>query len=179
MSQGARQWARGCGPSVEQVPIQAAVLDGLEEVGRFDAIGSRKVGDGAGDFENAVVGTGGERELLHRLLEEVAEGRVDHAGGADLRVSHAGVGRGARAGEASELAFARGLHAGADDLGGFGGLLGAKFVDGKRGSFDVEIDAVKERPADARAVALDLRGRATALVAWVAEIAAGARILVV
>jgi len=40
----------------------------------------------------------------------------------------------------------------------------------------VEVDAVEERPADARAVALDLRGRAAALVARVTEVAAGNRI---
>ena len=42
------------------------------------------------------------------------------------------------------------------------------------GGFDVEIDAVEQRSADARAIALDLRRRAAALMPRVAEIAAGA-----
>ena len=45
---------------IEQVPVEAAVLDGFEEVRCFDAIGAGKVGDGAGDFEDAVIGAGGE-----------------------------------------------------------------------------------------------------------------------
>lgn len=41
---------------------------------RLDAFRLGEVGDGAGGFdEDAVVGAGGELELLRRVLEEVAE----------------------------------------------------------------------------------------------------------
>lgn len=96
--------------------------------------------------------------------------------GADLRVRHAGVGGGACACETRELALTGGLNAGADVGGGFGGLLGAEFVDRERGGFDVQVYAVEERSADACAVTLDLRGGTAALVLGIAEIAAGARI---
>lgn len=99
--------------------------------------------------------------------------------GADLRVGHAGVGGGARACETGELTLAGGLDARADIGGRFGGLLGAEFVDGECGSFDVQVDAVEKRTADTGAVALDLRGGAAAFVFRVAEVAAGAWILVV
>ena len=59
----------------------------------------------------------------------------------------------------------------ADDSPGLGP---PQFLDGERRRLDVEIDAVEQRAADARAVALDLRGRAAALMARVAEVAAGA-----
>jgi hypothetical protein len=51
---------------------------------------------------------------------------------------------------------------------GLAGLLGAQFGEGKRRRLDMEIDAIEERAADARAVALDLRRRAAALVFWIA-----------
>ena len=89
-------------------------MDGLEEVVGGDRVGAGEVGDGARDLEDAVVGAGGEVELLHGLLEKLAERRIDGAMLADLRVRHAGVGAGARAGEAGALAEARGLDAGAD-----------------------------------------------------------------
>lgn len=62
----------GYSGSVEEVPIEAAHLDGFEEVAGLDVFGVGEVGDGAGDFEDAVVGAGREGELLHGLLEVVA-----------------------------------------------------------------------------------------------------------
>jgi len=41
--------------SVKQISIEAAVLDRFEEVLGLDHIGIGKIGDGASDFENAVV----------------------------------------------------------------------------------------------------------------------------
>lgn len=151
-------------------------MDGLEEVGRGDDFGPGEVGDGAGDLEDAIVGAGGKVELLHGLLQEVAERVVDGAVLARLPVTHAGVAGGGRTSEAGDLAVAGQAHAFADGGGGFALGGGAEFVDGEGGSLDVEVDAVEERTADAGAVALDLRRRAAALVAGVAEVAAGARI---
>ncbi|MEY4487817.1 MAG: hypothetical protein RIQ79_325 [Verrucomicrobiota bacterium] len=94
-------------------------MDGFEQVVGFDAFAGGEVCDGAGDFQDAVVGACGERELLHRLLEQVAEGRIERDMRADLRVRHARVGGGAGALVALELAVARGLHAGGER----GGIL--------------------------------------------------------
>ena len=78
--------------SVEQAPIERAVLDGLEEVRRLYPIAGGQVGDGPGDLEDAVVGAGGEAEALHGLLEQISELRVERAVFAYLPVAHAGVG---------------------------------------------------------------------------------------
>jgi len=56
------------------------------------AVAAREIGDGAGDFQDAVVGTGAEGKLLHCLLEHLAERGVERDVSADLRVAHAGVG---------------------------------------------------------------------------------------
>ena len=103
------------GGSIKQVAVEAAVLDGYEQVGRGGGVGAGQVGDGARDLEDAVVGARGEVQLFHGLLQEPAEGGVGSAVRADLRMRHAGVDGGARAGEAGALAEAGGLDARADD----------------------------------------------------------------
>ena len=108
------------------------------------------------------------------LLEQVAKGSVDRTVFADLRVGHAGVGRGLGAGETCLLHDARGPHAFADSGGGFTRFLRAEIVDRQCGRFDVEVDAVEQRAADPGAVALHLRRCATALVFGVTKIAARA-----
>jgi hypothetical protein len=149
-------------------------LDGFEQVRGLDALGTGEVGDGAGDFQNAVVSSGGEGELFHRLLEQVTEGGIDPAVFADLRVRHAGVGGGFGAGETGLLHRAGGVNPRSNHSRGFAGLFRAKIADGQGRGFDVKIDAVEQRAADAGAVTLDLRGRAPAFVLRIAEIAAGA-----
>jgi hypothetical protein len=55
-----------------QIPIQSAEVDGFEEVVGGDGIMPGEVGEGAGDFEDAVVGAGGKVHLLHGVLEVAA-----------------------------------------------------------------------------------------------------------
>ena len=52
-----------------EVSVQRAVADGLENVVFSEVIGAAEVSEGAGDFENAVVGAGAEVHLAHRMLE--------------------------------------------------------------------------------------------------------------
>jgi len=75
---------------------------------------------------------------------------------ADLRVGHAGVGGGFGTRETGVLHGAGGAHPLSDNGGRFAGFLRAKIVNGERRGFDVEIDTIKERAADAGAVALHL-----------------------
>ena len=49
--------------------IERAVLDGFGQVRHGQALGAFKVGDGAGNLEDAVVGARGESLLLHGALE--------------------------------------------------------------------------------------------------------------
>ena len=53
-----------CEPSIE-----GTILDGLHDLGGADVFFASEVGEGASYFEDAVVGAGGEVELLHRLFE--------------------------------------------------------------------------------------------------------------
>ena len=53
--------------------VEAPILNRFEQVVAFDFVDAGEIGDGAGDFQDAIVGAGGERELLHGLLQEIAE----------------------------------------------------------------------------------------------------------
>jgi hypothetical protein len=44
--------------SIEQIPVETAILDGFEKVVRGDGVGPGEVGDRARDLEDAVVGAG-------------------------------------------------------------------------------------------------------------------------
>ena len=85
--------------SIKNGAVETAVLDGFEQVRGLDFFGGAQIGNGARDFQDAIVGAGGEAELLHRLLQEIAERGVDHAMFADVRIGHAGVGGDFRAGK--------------------------------------------------------------------------------
>jgi hypothetical protein len=51
--------------SVEDIPVEAVVLDGLEEVGCRDAVGAGEVGDGPRDLEDPVIGARLQRGAEH------------------------------------------------------------------------------------------------------------------
>lgn len=51
------------------VPVQIPEIYGLAEVADFDIRAAVEVGDGAGDLEDAVVGTCRETETVHGLLQ--------------------------------------------------------------------------------------------------------------
>ena len=74
--------------------IQGAVLDGFGDVGDGNGGGGGQVGDGAGYFEDAVVGAGAEALLLHGAFEEAFGVGGEFAEGADLLGGHLGVGEG-------------------------------------------------------------------------------------
>ena len=40
--------------SLEEIPVQGTVLDRFQGVVGSDALGAREVGQGAGDFQNAI-----------------------------------------------------------------------------------------------------------------------------
>ena len=60
----------------QERPVQGVVLDGFEDVVGGDVIQRGEVGQGAGDFEDAVVGAGAEVEVGHGLGIR----RVDQSG---------------------------------------------------------------------------------------------------
>lgn len=145
-------------------------------MGRIDLLSSSEISDGAGYFNDPIVSAGGEGELLHRLLEQVAQFRLERAELFQLSGGHSRIGGDTGALEALALALPGEFHAGPNGRGIFPRLIVAQFGDRERGGLDVQIDAVEQWTADAGAVALDLGGGTAAFVLRVAEVAAGAGI---
>lgn len=152
-------------------------MDGFHDLGGADVFFAGEVGEGAGDFEDAVVGAGGEVEGFHGLLKEVGGVFVELAVGADLARGHGGVGEEAGgAFEAFGLDGACGDDAFADFFGFFAAGGAGEFFVFDEGDFDMEVDAIEEGAGDALAVVFDLARIATAVAFGVAEEAAGAGI---
>lgn len=143
---------------------------------RLDVLGAREVGDRPCDLEDAVVGAGGEGELLHRLLEEIAERGFQGAVSAKLGLGHASVGDGVAAFEAAELPLAGSHDPITNRRRGLAELGRAQFGECDRRGLDVDVDPVQKGPADPRPVSLDLGGRALAPVTRIPEVPTGARV---
>lgn len=112
---------------------------------RGDAISPGEVGDGARHLEDAIIGAGRKRKLLHRLLEQVTQRGVEDAELLELRWEHPGIGRQRGAIESAQLHLPGLLDAFADGAGGFAGLIIAELGDGQGRGLDVEVDAVEQR----------------------------------
>ena len=174
--------------------VQSAVLDGFGDVLDGDIRFGGEVGDGAGDFEDAVVGAGAEALLLHGALEQAFGVGGELAEGANLLSVHLGVGedrlgRGAgggfgasrfavgREGEAGVLALAGGEDASADLGGSFGGCATAQLLILNGGHLYMYVDAVEQRAGDLADVALDHRRSTHALARLVIKISARSRVI--
>lgn len=71
---------------------EAPVLDGFGDMGGADVVAAGQIGDGPGDFQNAVPGAGRQIKLRRRLLQQLAAGFVRLAAGIDFLGAQAGVG---------------------------------------------------------------------------------------
>ena len=49
-----------------QMPVEHSIVDRLVQMHRADGVAAVEVGDGAGDAEDLVVGSGGKAHLRHR-----------------------------------------------------------------------------------------------------------------
>ena len=145
------------------IAVEAAVLDGFGEVLGGDGGGFIEVGDGAGNFEDAVVGAGGEAHASDGHFEGALAGIVESADFADIAGGHAGVVESAGALYGAGL-----LDAGADFGGRLGGGIAAQFLEGDGWDFDVDIDAIEEGTADLAEIVLDLAWGAAALAGRIA-----------
>lgn len=58
------------------LPIQAPVLNRLRQMPDLNSFGAIQVGYRAGDFQDTVIGTGGEAETLHGGFEDGEAGSV-------------------------------------------------------------------------------------------------------
>jgi hypothetical protein len=151
------------------IAIQRAVLHGFGDVFGADARRAAEIGDSARDFQNAVMGAGGESHAADRHFECALAGIVERADIAEVARGHARVVE-----AAAVLHRTRAIHADANLGGGFGGAAAAQFLERDGGDFDVDIDAVEQGPADLAEVVLDLSGRAAALASAIAVEAAPA-----
>ena len=158
-----------------EVAVEGSEADGFQDVVGADGGALGEVGEGAGDFEDAVVGAGGEVHVVHGVLKVGAAFGVELAMGFHLPGVHGAVDVDAGVfGEALGLDGAGLFDAGADGGGRFALFGGGEGFVVDEGDFDMEVDAVEEGTADALAVFLD-EGRAAAAFAFgVAIVAAGA-----
>ena len=160
--------------SAKELPVQAPILDGFQQVRRGDRLRSGKVGDRARDLQDPVVGPRRELELLHRVLKQVPQFGVEGAVFADLAMGHAGVEVRLGLAEARRLQLARGEHALAHRRGCFPRRSGSHLSHRERGRLDVKVDPVEQRAAYPGPIVLDLRRGAAASALRVAEVPAGA-----
>ena len=121
-------------------------MDGLGQVGNREAFGAFKVCDGAGDFEDAIVGAGGEALLLHGTLKEAFSVGAQLAIGADLARGHLRIGVNFFAVLLESLALPlAGYHNAGADLGrALDCRATAKLLVLNGWNFDVDVDAVEQ-----------------------------------
>lgn len=134
--------------------VESPVADGFAQVGDADLFDGGEIGDGAGDFENAVIGAGGERQPCECLFNQPLTGGIEGAVAFDLGWGEGGV----RFASAVELAGASGTdprsHLGGC-LGGAGGGAG-ELSDFKPEHFDMQVNAVEQGAGESRPIAGNL-----------------------
>src|SRR6266545_99394 len=146
-----------------EASVEAAVLDGLGHVLRSYPLTSAQVGDSAGNFEDAIVTSGGEAETAHRLLEEMGSLERRSAEAPHLAPAHPGIDARPGAGQALRLTAACQLDPGADHrrrLAASRRELGV----GDGPHFEMQIDPVEEGPRETRQIPLPLARRADARI---------------
>ena len=139
-----------------------------------DGFASVQIGYGARDFQDAVVGTGGEVETLHGGTKK------NHAVGVGLGVlvqearSHLGIAMDARkAGKAFGLYLAGTDDPFADGGAGLACLAFGKLLEGYRNDFHLDVNPVEEGAGDTVQVLLYLPGRTYTMAGGVVVISAG------
>src|SRR5262249_19984759 len=94
----------------------------------------------------------------------------------DISCAHLGVGVNVSFLKALQLNLARVIDPLADKLRRFAGVATGEILIAYRRHFDLNIDAIKQRPGYSRPIALDLQWRTDTFLLWVGEKAAGTRI---
>lgn len=152
------------------------VLDGFGEVFGEDMVSLFEVGDGAGEFDEAVVGAGGEAHGGNGVAQEVFAGLVEGAELAEERGIHFGISEDVFPRKTRTLNDTGTFDARADIEARLGVARGFEFVEGDARDFDVKVDAVHNGTGNPRLVAGGLAGRAGAEAFGITQVAAGAGI---
>ena len=153
-------------------PVERAVVDGFAEMCGRNLVALVEVRDRAADAQDFVVGSGGEAHLFHRRLQQRFGVGFQLAELANLRRGHAAVQAERSLAEAALLDLACGDDAGFHHRARRADRLIGQFAERNGWDFDVNVESIQERPADARRVAFDLQRVAMALAARVASITA-------
>ena len=141
---------------------------------RSDRFASGHVGNGAGYFQDPVVGTGAEVEIGHGVFEELVPPVVKAAMLLELGVTHARVaGCFPCSGEAVVLDVAGLQDTFADHGGGLRWNRVGEFLVLDCRSLHMQVDPIEERSRDLPAVALHLAWGAAAFPFGIAIVAAG------
>ena len=161
-----RRFRRAALASLPILPVERPVLDRFGNVLGLDLLAGAKVGDGARDLENPVMRPGREGQAPDGHFQGAfGGGGFQRAQLAQTPWRQAGLDE-----TAFRLAGARGQDPLAH-LGGCGaGLLPAHLLVSHGRHFDVQVDAIEQRPADFAEVALNDAAGATAFVRRIAKI---------
>jgi hypothetical protein len=143
--------------SSPQLAIQCAEADGFANVIGGDAIGAFEVGDGTGDFEDAILGAGAEVVFGHGGLEHGERRFVQRAVGLEFARAHTRIaGDSGSVLEPLLLDVARGDDPFANRGGRFAVALAGDVLEFHGRHFDVQIDPVEQRAGDAVQIIRDL-----------------------
>ncbi len=157
-----------------KIPVQAAVLNSLANVGRQDFLGIFQIRNGASHFQNAIVGSGRKSQAGNGQAHEFLAGLVNGAKFANVARPHMGVAKDVLAILESPQLDLPGLHDALPDLsGGFSGWLAGKFFVRHGRHFHMNVNSIEQRPRNACTVTLNLRYGAGAFVVGVGKVAAG------
>lgn len=153
-----------------------AILKGFGKVHCADVLTASQIGDGARQFEHAMVGTGGQLKLVHGGFHEVAARIIQLAELAHLGWTHFGVEADGGTGETLRLDIPGGFHTSAHSGGGFAGAVVGELLVLHAGYLDVDVDAVHQGTGDTLLVTGDRYGGAGAGLESVAIVTTRARI---
>ncbi len=145
-------------------------------MGGGDFVGGGEVGDGAGEFDDAVMGAGGEVHLTGGGAHQLLARRVERAVLAYLAGAHVGVRDARRARKAGALAGAGRFDAPTHGGRGFRRADGGQLLVGDARHVEMDVNAVEQGAADPLRVAADLLVRAGAGALAVARVAARASV---
>src|SRR5262249_12419760 len=86
-------WAKRCGLTGPQPPVQTPILNRLAQVLGLDLRARVQVGDGARHAQDSIVGPGGEAEVFHGALQKALGITFQRAKAPQLSRAHAAVER--------------------------------------------------------------------------------------
>jgi len=155
-------------------PIKITILNRFGDVLSSDIGLAGQIGNGAGDFQNTVVGPGRKPQGVDGGLEQSAGVRIDEAMAFDVAAAHLRIAMDQGAGKPLGLDLARPGDPFADGPRRFcGGRFEQVFVRHRR-DLDMDVDAIHQRAGNFGTIALNLLRCAAACMFGIGMVAARA-----